>query len=248
MRGNKITVYFSCGAASAVAAKMTLALYGKHNEVEVVNFPIKEEHEDNLRFLEDVEKWLGVKIIRFTNKNYPNSSAKEVWEEKQYMSNIYGAICTTILKKQARWQYEKDNPNDYTVLGFTADEEHRHLRLINEEPIALLPVLINLKISKADCFKILLRDKIQLPHIYTLGFPNGNCVGCVKSQSPTYWNLVRLHFPLIFKDRAEQSRKIGCKLVRFKGKRIFLDELPPDAKGGKIKSWDCGTFCETSAK
>ena len=53
-----ITVWFSCGAASAVAAKKTLELYGSNNRVRVVNNPIKEEHQDNQRFLKDVEKWL----------------------------------------------------------------------------------------------------------------------------------------------------------------------------------------------
>ena len=76
-----------------------------------------------------------------------------------------------------------------------------------------------------------------------MGFPNANCIGCVKSQSPTYWNLVRSTFPEVFNQRAEQSRRIGCRLVRLRGKRIFLDELKPTDKGGKIKSWECGNFC-----
>jgi hypothetical protein len=86
---------------------------------------------------------------------------------------------------------------------------------------------------------------IKLPEIYNLGFPNANCIGCVKSQSPTYWNLVRKHFPEVFEERVEQSRKIGVRLVKRKGERIFLDELKPTEYGGKIKSWECGIFCET---
>jgi hypothetical protein len=75
-----------------------------------------------------------------------------------------------------------------------------------------------------------------LPLIYSLGYPNANCIGCVKSQSPTYWNLVRKTFPDVFEERAIQSRRIGCKLVKLKGKRIYLDELLETDKGGKIKS------------
>ena len=33
--------------------------------------------------------------------------------------------------------------------------------------------------------------------------------------------------------------------LKLKGKRVFLDELPTDAKGGKIKSYECGIFCDT---
>ena len=56
---------------------------------------------------------------------------------------------------------------------------------------------------------------------------------------------VRDKHPEVFEQRAEQSRRIKCKLVKLKGKRIYLDELPADAKGGKIKSYECGIFCDT---
>lgn len=78
-----------------------------------------------------------------------------------------------------------------------------------------------------------------------MGFANANCEGCVKSSSVTYWNHTRKVLPEVFKARAEQSRKIGAKLVIYKGKRIFLDELPADAKGYKMKSYECGIFCDT---
>ena len=34
--------------------------------------------------------------------------------------------------------------------------------------------------------------------------------------------------------------------MRYKGKRIFLDELPADARGRSLKTLDieCGIFCE----
>ena len=48
-----------------------------------------------------------------------------------------------------------------------------------------------------------------------------------------------------FRERAEQSRHLGVRLVRYKGKRIFLDELPEDAKGRGMKSYECGIFCDT---
>ena len=54
LTNQNITVWFSSGAASAVAAKLTLMKYGHNNNVRIVNNPIKEEHEDNKRFLKDV--------------------------------------------------------------------------------------------------------------------------------------------------------------------------------------------------
>ena len=44
-----IAVWFSCGAASAVAAKKTIEKYGKTHKVLIVNNPVVNEHHDNLR-------------------------------------------------------------------------------------------------------------------------------------------------------------------------------------------------------
>jgi hypothetical protein len=51
---NRRLVHFSCGAASAVAAKLTLAKYPRE-QVVIVNAYIEDEHKDNRRFLSDVD-------------------------------------------------------------------------------------------------------------------------------------------------------------------------------------------------
>ena len=241
-----IAVWFSCGAASAVAAKKTIEKYGESHNVIVVNNPVVNEHEDNRRFLRDCENWLGQKIILATNRKYPSCDITEVFKKRKYMSGVAGAPCTKELKKEARYQFEKNNKIDWHVLGFTVDEKKRSNRFIRYERKNLIPVLIDENLTKQDCFSILLSEGIKLPKIYELGYPNANCIGCVKSQSPTYWNLVRQTFPKVFEKRAKQSREIGAKLVVRKGERIFLDKLLPTDKGGKIKSWECGIFCNTN--
>ena len=102
IEGKHIAVWFSCGAASAVAAKLTLDLYSTTNKVSVVNNPIKEEHSDNQRFLKDVEGWLDFPIEFSTRSKYPNQSCEEVWETRRFMSGPMGAPCTLELKKKAR--------------------------------------------------------------------------------------------------------------------------------------------------
>ena len=243
----KIAVWFSCGAASAVAAKKTLELYGKDNEIRIINNPIEEEHPDNRRFLKDVEAWLGQTIEIAVNPKYPNSSCKEVWAEYRQMYNKYNwSPCTYYLKKWARLNWELDNHADYLVLGFTYDEKKRAERFKIGERDNLLPVLVDEKIDKIQCFEILTQAKIKLPEMYSLGYPNANCIGCVKASSPTYWNLVRETHPDIFDERAKQSRELGAKLVRVNNERIFLDELDPKAKGRPLKNTlvECGIFCE----
>lgn len=245
IKNQTIVVWFSCGAASAVAAKLTIDKYGATNNILLVNNPVKEEDDDNIRFKNDVSKWLNKEIIEAKNVDYPNNSIVEVFDEEYLMSTIKYAPCSHKLKKEARYQYERKVAIDYHVLGYTVDEKDRFDRFVKFERSNTLPVLIENGYTKADCWNLLINEGIKLPRMYIIGFPNANCKGCVRSSSPTYWNLVRKHFPEVFKERCEQSRRLNCKLVELHGKRIFLDELKPTDKGGKLKSFECGIFCDT---
>jgi len=53
-------VWFSCGAASAVTAKMAVKKYGKECVIAYCDLSTT-EHPDNLRFLEDIEQWIGAR-------------------------------------------------------------------------------------------------------------------------------------------------------------------------------------------
>ena len=241
-----IAVWFSCGAASAVAAKQTLERYSTTHKIRIINNPVTEEDDDNRRFLLDVERWLNHPIEIATNPDYPNCSAVEVWAKRKFMSGPHGAPCTIELKKKARQHWEKHNHADWHVLGFTADEQHRHQRFTETERPNVLPVLIDTGTTKQNCYRIIKDAGIELPQIYKQGYPNANCIGCVKATSPTYWNHVRQQHPEIFLERATQSRELGAKLVRVNNERIYLDELDPKALGRPMKNlaFECGIFCE----
>lgn len=240
-----IVVWFSCGAASAVAAKLAIELYGAE-QVRIVNNPVAEEDKDNQRFLIDVEQWLGTRIEYAINPKFPHTSAVKVWDQESFMSGVAGAPCTKHLKKRARQYWESMNAVDYHVLGFTADEKKRHDMFVLSERSNVLPLLIDAGMTKQDCYDYIVDAGIHPPRMYLYGFPNANCVGCVKATSPTYWNLVRDVFPEVFEERAAQSRRIGARLVRVKGERIYLDELKPTDIGRPLKSLsiECGIFCE----
>jgi hypothetical protein len=241
-----IVAWFSCGAASAVAAYETIRRYGGEHDVRIVNNPVKEEDRDNRRFLRDVQAWLGQPIIEHRNPKYKHGSASKTWDLRKAMVFPHGAPCTVHLKKEARQDYESLHQVDWHVLGFTAEEEHRHNRFILTERENVLPILIEAELTKQDCINFLLEQGLRLPRVYALGYPNANCIGCVKATSPTYWNLVRRTRPAVFAARALQSRRLGVRLVRYQGRRIFLDELPEDAIGRSLKSMnvECGIFCE----
>ena len=58
-----------------------------------------------------------------------------------------------------------------------------------------------------------------------------------------YWSLIYKHFPDIFKRRAEQSRKLGVRLLKIKGERRFLDELIPSFSEKDNEEIECGPIC-----
>lgn len=90
IKNKTIVVWFSCGAASAVAAKVTIEKYGSDNTIKIVNNPIANEHHDNQRFLKDCENWLGVKIERCTNPDWESTDCVDVWEKRKFMSGTAG--------------------------------------------------------------------------------------------------------------------------------------------------------------
>lgn len=244
--GDRIAVWFSNGAASAVAWLETVRRYGDTCEVVAVNNPVAEEDPDNLRFADDVSAWIGRSIIHWRNPKFAHGSAVQVWDQRGAMSFPWGAPCTEHLKKEARRDYMEHHRVDWHVFGFTLDEKVRHERFVKTEFTNVLPVLIEAGITKDDCYRIVSDAGVRLPEVYFRGYPNANCLGCVKASSPTYWNHVRKVDPEVFRQRAEQSRRLGVRLVRYKGERILLDELPPNAIGRPMKTMtiECGVFCE----
>lgn len=240
MLTGRFLCWFSYGAASAVAAKLSVEKY-KGEPIEIVNCDTsRNEHPDNARFRKDVEQWIGREVKVIASKKY--KTVEEVFEARQYMSGVSGAPCTDEMKKMPRiaFQYAED----VHIFGLTADEGKRIRQFEDNNPSLFLDwILRDAGLTKEGCYQVLRDAGIKLPAMYGLGFDNNNCIGCVKAQGPSYWNRVRKNFPEVFKLRAEQSRRIGVRLVRLKGVRIFLDELPEDSTEQIKEDLSCGVQC-----
>lgn len=231
-------VWFSCGAASAVAAKVTLERYP--DAAIVYCDTSKDEHPDNLRFRRDVERWIGKDVQIIKSEKY--ETVDEVNEKRRYMSGPKGAICTTELKKLPRFAFQE--PDDIHIFGFTADEQKRIDNFVSRNPeLNLEWPLRDAGIVKDETYRRVQAAGIVLPAMYILGFKNNNCIGCVKATSPVYWNKTRQFFPDRFALRARRSRELGVKLARYKGERVFLDELPVEAGGIIEEDISCGPEC-----
>ena len=240
----RIATWFSCGAASAVAAKQAIDRYSGSREVVVVCCDTRaSEHDDNYRFSAEVEAWLGQPIIYIINDKY--GTVDDVFKRERYMSGPRGARCTVELKKIPRFGFQR--ADDVHVFGFTFDERKRVRSFTMRNPeLSLKWILVETATTKADCYDIVARAGIALPVMYGLGFDNNNCPGCVKASSPWYWDMIRTHFPKVFKRRCVQSRALGVRLVEIKHHvRIFLDELPPGPfkKRRKKERMSCGPDC-----
>jgi 3'-phosphoadenosine 5'-phosphosulfate sulfotransferase (PAPS reductase)/FAD synthetase len=210
--------WFSCGAASAVAAKLAkpdLLVYCDTGA----------EHPDNERFLTDCEKWIGQPVIRIKSDDYADTWA--VWEKRRYLAGIDGAPCTVELKIAPRLAFQR--PDDIHIFGYTSEEEGRANRLrANYPELTIETPLITWGLTKAACLATIEQAKIKLPVLYGLGFLNNNCMPCVKATSPAYWALVRKTFPDKFERMAKLSRELDVRLCRIEGERSFIDEIPLD--------------------
>lgn len=237
-------VWFSCGAASAVAAKMSADRYGDSCKILYCD-TLKYEHPDNKRFMLDVQNWIGKEIKVLKSRKYEDIF--DVFDKTGWLVGPNGARCTTELKKNVRKAYQ--TVDDTHIFGLTSDESDRIFLFNKNNPDLNLDwILFDHGITKADCFNILRSAKIALPEMYKLGYLNNNCIGCVKGQQG-YWNKVRVDFPEAFEKMAKQERKMGVAINKkyIKGERIqvFLDELDP--KAGRYKSekqFDCGVLCD----
>lgn len=232
--------WFSCGAASAVASKLMLEKYGKRCIIVYCDV-IDTEHPDNLRFLLDVEAWLGHKIEIIKSEKYVD--VDDVFVKTRYMAGISGARCTTEMKKIPRYAFQR--ADDIHTFGFTAEERRRIERFeVNNPELTVDWVLADAGYTKADCYAEIKKAGIAIPAMYQLGYKNNNCLGCVKAGSAKYWNMIRRDFPDVFARRSQQSRELGVRLTRHKGVRIFLDELPEDyLPADDLEDISCGPEC-----
>lgn len=239
---------FSCGAASAVATKLILAEHPPE-QVLIVNAFVKEEHEDNRRFLADCEKWFGHPIIVVRNEKY-DASTDEIWRRKKFIINHRTAPCSTELKRETMGKLAL--PGDITVLGFTSEETDRFDSLCDRFPQEQFRApLIERGLDKGDCFAMIDNAGIELPMMYRLGYDNANCIGCPKGGQ-AYWQNIRADFPERFVQIMEiqDAIGVGAGFLRFrsgprKNERMSLRELPEGRRNMKGEpSFSCSFLCQ----
>jgi len=246
MNKERIVSWFSCGATSAVMSKLAVRDWADKCDLQVVYCDPGGEHSSNKKFLEDVEAWIKWPITILRNPDYYDHF--DVFEQRKYIAGVHGAPCTTQLKKLPREKFQR--ADDIHLFGFTADERKRteNIRKNSPELTVEFP-LIQYELSKGNCLAMVKRAGIELPEMYKLGYGHNNCIGCPKGGQG-YWNKIRVDFPEVFDRMAKIERSINaCINKSYAGdgerKRIFLDELNPDAgRDEKLPEITCSLFCQ----
>lgn len=230
--------WFSCGVSSFIAC------YLAKDIDKIIYTHIEDQHPDSLRFSHDCEQILGREIEIIQSDKY--KSVDDVIEKTKCINTAYGAPCTKWLKKQVRKDWERKNFEHHTyVWGYDADEKRRADMVVDtmtdyEHEFAL----IDHGLSKKECHGIAAKLGLKRPAMYDMGYPNNNCIGCVKGGMG-YWNKIRVDFPEVFERRARQEREIGHSCI----KGVFLDELEPGRGRMDMEVMeDCSITCQLLAR
>lgn len=246
-RQGRTVAWFSAGAASTCATALAL----KADPYAVVAYcDPGSEHEDTMRYIVDIERWLGIHVTMLRSEKYRDTW--DVFDKTRYLVGPSGARCTTELKKLVRRDFQR--PDDRQVFGFTFEERKRadRFRQMNPE-VDLWTPLIDEQMTKADCHAMVAEAGIEPHMMYRLGFNNANCKACPKGGM-SYWNRVRVHFPDDFNRMAAVERELNIAVnreeKRIDGKRVsfpvFLDELDPERGRGEVEpEIECGVLCPT---
>lgn len=230
-----IISWFSCGIDSAVATTLALRQY---DDVRIIYIANDSEHPDNFRFIEECRKFWNHDIEVFRSSKF--KSQWEVIRAKRFINSPGGAPCTKILKKEVRWYIEDTCQWDGQVFGFDADEAKRAERFSEQNPKckALFP-LIKEGFTKAECMAIWAKTGIPQPAMYRLGFPNNNCIGCVKGGKG-YWSRIRHYFPEAYQKMMDIEKELGVTCIN----GFALKELPSNYPMSNPIVPSCSLFCD----
>lgn len=235
-----------CWVSAGVSSFMAGWLAGDVDEW--IYIDIDDQHKDSMRFIKDIEKAIGKNVEILRSEQY--KTVEECVLSFGGFRNPYNSFapCTNWLKKRVRKKWESEHQDyDLTyVWGFDLKEKNRAERTIEANPQAKHEFpLIDKNLSKEEVHGLFERTfDFKRPLMYELGYPNNNCIGCVKGGMG-YWNRIRKDFPEVFEARSILERKVGYSILR----DCYLDELDPNRGNMNTEIFpDCGIMCYLAEK
>lgn len=178
----KHIVLFSGGLGSYFTVKRLIAKDISKEDIILLFTDTKMEDEDLYRFLDAAEKYLGIEITRLAD-------GRDIWQvfhDVKYLGNSRLDPCSRILKRELSRKFiHQFSPNECIIyLGFDWTEINRFEKARKawlpykiESPMCE-PPYVDKEQMKLDIIK----DGIELPRLYKMGFAHNNCGGgCVKA-------------------------------------------------------------------
>lgn len=218
---------------------------------EWIYIDIADQHPDSMRFLHDCEKAIGKKITVLKSDRF--DSVEEVIKKYKCIKMPHGAPCTGMLKKAVRkkWECEHKEYDLTYVWGMEFNEKNRAKQIAENFPEFHHEFpLIEKYLSKAEVHGLFERTfDFPRPKMYDMGYPNNNCIGCVKGGMG-YWNRIRKDFQEVFESRAQLERLVGYSILKENdGTPLYLDELDPNRGDMNTEIFpDCGIMCYLAQK
>src|SRR5579885_2954892 len=182
----------SGGLTSWEALRRAIMRHGKEN-VHAIFADKMIEDEDLYRFLDDQERYFGIKIERIRDGRTP----WQVMKDRRVITMQHMAPCSQELKRESneRVIQSRYEPGTYTrVFGMDWTELHRVERLtaaLAPQPV-WFPLIERPYVDKCHIAAELERIGIAVPRLYNLGFAHNNCGGgCVKAGQAHWAHLLR---------------------------------------------------------
>lgn len=229
----------SGGLTSYEALRRTIARYGR-DATRAVFADTKIEDSDLYRFLDDIERQLGITIERLADGRTPF----DIWYAERAITlrtaGAGAAPCSKFLKRKVIARWLATQPQPYTlVFGLDWSEADRMRRLADN--YAPTPVWFPLAdppyVDKCRIADDLERDGIKVPQLYIDGFVHNNCGGgCVKAGQAHWAHLWRTRPATYARWEAEEAR-----FRAWVGKDVSILK---DRRGGRAKPLTLAVFRE----
>lgn len=242
-------VSYSSGLASTEALERTIERYGKANTIALfadVKGASTSEHAgedaDNYRFMADVERYLGIEIVRIVE-------GRDIWQamfDARAITIPVGktrvARCSIDLKRKPldAWIVERYAPDEcIRVAGLDWSERHR----IDDFVATVAPYRCWLPLNEPPYVdSCLLADKwekrgIAPPKLYEDGFSHSNCGGfCVKAG--------QAHFARLYQTNRPRYLFHADKEARFRAEINPKATILRDRRGGTSRPMTLYEFAE----
>ena len=258
----KHIISISGGIGSYFTLKRVLEKNIKEDVIAVFCDTLAEDG-DLYRFLDDIEKKLGIQIVRLCQGKTPFELA---WEDN-FMYNSRIANCSKKLKSRPfkKWLKENFQPDECCLyLGIDWTESHRKEAIIrNYDPYRVeFPMCDPPLISKPEMLDELKQEGIEIPYMYKAGFSHNNCGGaCIKGGIGHWTHLLEVDRRKFLEWENKENamrRKLqkDISILKRKGKPFTLHDLRMSVEGRGVQlSFEemcdiggCGCFVEDETK